>query len=530
VSDQEIYVESAAALSDALSHAQGGETILLAAGDYGALSIYNKDFSGAGITIRSADPDDRASFSRLDLRGSSDIAFADITFDYVARPGAPISTNLAYVAQSENISFTGMTFLGDPAISGDPADHGYGAGFGLRVSDSRGITVEDSAFSGLFKGMHLRDTKDIVLRDNEISEFRSDGLNLVNVQNVLVEGNHIHSPERSFLSDDHPDMIQMWSSARTPEDVSRDVTFRGNLLDIGSGDYAQGLYLSNRPVSDGDKGAEFLYQNFVIEDNVIIGDHINALRVGPTDGLVISNNSLLHVRNEEAPNRFDKSPHIHLDGPSQNVSVTGNLAGAVIADGSREGWVVADNVLMQRRDYADHFAGVDPEAPPQGMDAVLAAYRFFETSPFAGQVGADLLQPLPDLKPAPPPPTADPVKRLGGSDDDRLEGGDGGDTLLLRFGADSAFGGAGADTFVLDGRYTRDGDAHLIEDLDFAEGDALLMRFVAGSTTRIDSIADLEKFIATDGVSAQLQEDGLVLDPGGGARVTLTGESYWELG
>ncbi|MCV6598063.1 MAG: right-handed parallel beta-helix repeat-containing protein, partial [Mangrovicoccus sp.] len=322
---QEIYVESAAALSQALSLAQGGEVFVLAPGDYGALHISGQDFGPAGITIQSADPDDPAVFSRLSVYHSSDIAFAHVSFDYIAQPDAAISTPVTQITGSENISFAHSSFLGDPAISRDPGDHGYGAGFGLRVRDSRGILVEESDFSGLLKGIHIADSQDILLQSNEISQFRSDGINLVNVQNAQVLDNYIHSPARSFLSDDHPDMIQMWSSAETPEEMSRDVTIKGNLLDIGSGDYAQGLYISNRSL--GRDGEAFIYKNFLIEENVIIGDHSNGLRVGPVDGLVITGNTLLHMRNETAPNPFNKPPQILLEGPSQNVTLTDNLAG-----------------------------------------------------------------------------------------------------------------------------------------------------------------------------------------------------------
>lgn len=69
-----------------------------------------------------------------------------------------------------------------------------------------------------------------------------------------------------------------------------------------------------------------------------------------------------------------------------------------------------------------------------------------------------------------------PVKLLGGKQADTLEGGKGDDTILLRWGNDTAEGNKGADNFILDGRYTNKGDAYEILDLNFKEGDTITFR------------------------------------------------------
>ncbi|MCV6597021.1 MAG: hypothetical protein OIF40_08070, partial [Mangrovicoccus sp.] len=230
----------------------------------------------------------------------------------------------------------------------------------------------------------------------------------------------------------------------------------------------------------------------------------------PVDGLVITGNTLLHMRNETAPNPFNKPPQILLEGPSQNVTLTDNLAGRITADDTRPGWEVSGNIALAAADYGLHFAGIDPAAPPQSMADVLDAYRLVPESPLAGQVGSELLWPLPEPEPEPtlpPPPPPDPALSLvGGRDDDLLTGDMGDDTLLLRFGQDSALGGAGADTFVLDWRYLDEGDAHHIADLDFAESDQILLRFLNGSTITIPSQEALERFLESD--AAQITQDG----------------------
>jgi predicted extracellular nuclease len=71
---------------------------------------------------------------------------------------------------------------------------------------------------------------------------------------------------------------------------------------------------------------------------------------------------------------------------------------------------------------------------------------------------------------------------IGTGANDLLTGRDGGDTILVRFGADMADGGAGADTFIIDGRYQGGGDYHTIMDLDFAGGDLLQFRLMDAGT------------------------------------------------
>ena len=59
---QTITVTNATELNQALANATGGETIELAAGDYGKLSLNGSQYAST-VTIKSADPNATASFS-----------------------------------------------------------------------------------------------------------------------------------------------------------------------------------------------------------------------------------------------------------------------------------------------------------------------------------------------------------------------------------------------------------------------------------------------------------------------------------
>ncbi len=85
----------------------------------------------------------------------------------------------------------------------------------------------------------------------------------------------------------------------------------------------------------------------------------------------------------------------------------------------------------------------------------------------------------------------------GGIGNDLLRGGKGDDWLLGGEGNDTMIGGRGADQFRFDGRQISGCDTDVIRDLNFAEGDKLvLFGFAAGSFDDQDGI--LETPVAND--------------------------------
>ena len=138
----------------------------------------------------------------------------------------------------------------------------------------------------------------------------------------------------------------------------------------------------------------------------------------------------------------------------------------------------------------------------------------------------------------------------GGTNDDFVgtgannvfDGGGGNDTFLLRYGDDTATGGTGADLFKLDGRYVNNGDAHTITDLNFGEGDTLLLRLFdtgafndsvdpsnslqvtqSGRTAEFNSLADIVEAHDNGVILASDAGDGstLLTLPSGAVQMTL---------
>lgn len=86
----------------------------------------------------------------------------------------------------------------------------------------------------------------------------------------------------------------------------------------------------------------------------------------------------------------------------------------------------------------------------------------------------------------------------GGTGDDTVNGSDGDDYLVGSNGSDEYTGGTGADVFVFDKSLADSGDADVVTDLNFEEGDTLLIRNFGETDVVIDSVEDLYQTLNPD--------------------------------
>ncbi len=397
-----IRVTNAAELTQALAAATGGETIVLAAGNYGRLAMIDSlsvefDFA-SNVTIRSEDPAAPAVVTGLDMRGASNITFDGITFDYTFNAGDPIHHRPFNVTNSENITIRNATFDGDVAEGVSPVDDGYGYALGLGIRGSTGVTVENSEFFNFHRGLSVLESSNVTVRGNDVHSMRSDGMNFVEVTGVVIEGNHLHDFHGSLASGDHRDFIQFWTNGTdTP---STDIVIRGNFLDIGDGDWTQSIFMRNEEVDWG-AGPEMFYRNILIEDNVIINGHTHGITVGQTVGLIIRNNSVLHDDGNR-PDGADSTveiPRISVSSTSTGVVITQNLTRAINGYTNQSDWNVSDNGLVQDQ---------DPTAPGYYPEIFIASSMQFANGQHAyillpgsvfdeAGIGASASQPENDL-------------------------------------------------------------------------------------------------------------------------------------
>lgn len=341
-------VGNADELDRALASARGGEIITLQPGDYGELpngGRTNGRFNFASpVTLISADPTRPARFSRLNLRAAANLVFDGVEMRYRFAAGDPIHLRPFGVRESRAVTFRNCRFIGDNATgTGTPAD-GYGYAIGLDVVGSQAVLVENCTFSVWHRAGVIARSTDVTLRGNTISGVRSDGFNFAQVNRVTIEGNRFGAFRTNLTTGDHPDMIQFWTNQTTAP--STDIVIRGNILDIGDGPWTQSIFMRNEEVDTGRKGREMFYRNIVITGNFIRNSHVHGITVGETDGLEVSNNTLIQAA--ESPRVLHVTvPGINIRPASENVRVVRNVTPR-LPDRASAGWVVADNLSVQR--------------------------------------------------------------------------------------------------------------------------------------------------------------------------------------
>lgn len=341
-----ISVSNAAELYAALSAAQGGERIELAGGDYGKLNLSGLSFAST-VTLVSADAGDPAVVRGLSVTGSSHLALDGIRFDYVYQDGQATTYRPFQVTNSSYITIRNSVFDGDQvATAGIEGE--YGTGFGLRVSDSQNVEIENNEFFDFWKALSVGESDRVEIVGNDIHSIRSDGINFASVSGLLIEGNHIHDFLGNAAFGDHRDMIQSWTTGT--DEPSTDIVIRGNFLDAGDGNMTQSIFLRNEEVDTGRAGAEMFYRNITITDNVIYNAHVNGIVVGETNGLTIDNNTLLFdaAAISADTEKGRGAPYIRVATGSTDVAVTDNILHKAIA--AVAGWTLANNLLVQNTD------------------------------------------------------------------------------------------------------------------------------------------------------------------------------------
>ncbi|WP_294606466.1 right-handed parallel beta-helix repeat-containing protein [uncultured Roseovarius sp.] len=353
-------VSTAEELMNALASASGSDTIELAGGDYGDLTLidgktgFDVTFD-TEVTIRSADATQPASFSGLDLRGVSNLTFDGLVFDYVFSADDPSHISPFQVGYgSSYVTIKNSVFDGDVASGISEIDDGYGYGVGLNVRGASNISVENNEFFNWTRGAVYAQTENLLVTGNEVYAIRSDGFDFVEVNSVLIEGNYIHDFAASPNSADHRDMIQFWTSGTTSP--TTDVIIRDNILDIGEGSYTQSIFMGNEEVVSGRAGPEMYYQNILIENNTIYNAHTHGITVGETNGLIIRNNSILQVEGEmHGLSGSVTIPKINVKSDSVSVIIEGNITSGINGFDQQTDWTILDNAFIQPSEYLEHF-------------------------------------------------------------------------------------------------------------------------------------------------------------------------------
>lgn len=368
--DTPVDVAGDEALETVLKGAAPGTVLRLAPGEYGTLSLRGGGGApGAPLVLMPADPADPPRFDRMDLRGIGPVTLEGLHFRYRFSPGDKLNLRPFQAIKATGLTIRGASFQGDHARDVSPVDDGFGAGFGLVLTDCTETLLEDCEIRDFLRGLVVTACRSLTIRGNDLHGIRSDGMNFAQVQDVRIEANHIHDFNRALDSKDHSDMIQFWTN-RT-EAPTTGVVIRGNLLNSGKGWYTQSIFMRNDLVDRGMAGAEMFYRDILIEDNFILNAHLHGISVGETRGLTLRNNSVLRNPASEGAQKNPSlwTPTIRINATSEDVLIEGNITAKIEGPKGQPGWTVRNNLLVQDRSrlepnhYSRVFVGGDPADP-----------------------------------------------------------------------------------------------------------------------------------------------------------------------
>ncbi len=263
-----------ASLRGVVAGAHGGDTIVLAAGRYAAVTFRAQTFIPA------------------------------LTVDAAA----------ASVAAVRIYNSTGVVWHGG-AIAGDLPASGIATGFGVVAQNSSGITISGIHITDVRTGIGFGAITGGTITGNWLSQMSSDGIDVAMSRTIAID--HNTCSNFALAPTAHPDCIQLWSHPTAAP--TADITIAHNTV-TGS---MQGISLFNH-VRDGvDDGG---FDRVVIRDNQVRNIFSIGIAVGDCRGCTVRDNLV-----DSLP-EFEHFAQLYIRGGS--VEACGNIVPRVPRQGS----------------------------------------------------------------------------------------------------------------------------------------------------------------------------------------------------
>lgn len=315
-----VTVSTTAELNLAIKAAKGGETILLAPGDYGAIAIKNKVMTGT-VTIKSADGTHDAVFSDLRIDKSAGFAFNDIDVHRPLKAGEFDFTQAVYVSNSQRIDFVGSDF------TGSLDNNCWNDGTALRVSDSTDVRVIDSTFEQWGQAAGFGHDTRLVVAGNTVTNVR-EGFNFAADDNVTIARNSFSNFKPNYAAGDHSDAIQFFNNGT--DAGSNHVVIRDNVILQGANGGSQGIFIRAENLA-------LKHTDFLIENNLYNGDARHGITLNGVDGATVRGNTVT----TGIGGRLEAGINV---SNSSAVLVDHNIAPLLLDSGANKTLVWRDNI------------------------------------------------------------------------------------------------------------------------------------------------------------------------------------------
>lgn len=279
-------VTNATQLQSAIAQAVGGDKIVLAAGNYGSVDIYLKNYA-SNVTIQAATPDS-VHFDGLKVSSSKNLTFSGIDIGRPLAAGEETNTvYMSYISNSSTVKLDSMHFHG--SMDNNPGNDGTG----IMVRGSTDVAISNSKFEQLFRGVAVMQSERVAIQSNEITDMRSDGVVATAVNGIVIDSNRMYEFKPEVP--DHADFIQFWNTGQTQG--CSNITITNNVMtqNYFSGvatTGVQGIFISDP--------FEYGFQNILIQNNLIwSNEQYNGITVNGATGLTVIDNTVLSKSNDQ---------------------------------------------------------------------------------------------------------------------------------------------------------------------------------------------------------------------------------------
>ena len=379
-----ITVSTASELSAALRSAQAGDEILLESGDYGNFDFNGHNYSDY-VTIRSADGNQGATFDGVTFTNSSHIRIDGVHVDSPSN-GSSSSAIVRFEASSNNIQFMNSEVNA-------PIDDEYWGHYAFHVKGADNIRIEGNDVHNVKDGVWAVSASNVEIVGNEFDMLGRDTIKFASINGLLIEDNV--GPRSVFAQPGaHIDFIQGQGS-------SSNITIRGNLLLPENGYSSQGIFLGDA-----------VYNNVLIEQNILYNTLVRAISVNDGTNIVAQNNTVLTV-----PGQGHKQASIILpSGSTSRDNIVGSYQGGPNGSNFYAEWDDPSSAYYYDKLFVNASTGqgvtLEDLRPVEGGPADnpnLGAYlRLMELLDGAEASGDDPA-PAPDPVDDDPAPTSDPI-------------------------------------------------------------------------------------------------------------------------
>ena len=284
-------------LLQVLADAKGGDTVVLAPGEYADVRYGGREFKPRLLIDARA-----AKLSGWWFRGVGGIELRGGEYRLPPLTINPANGRKDYgrslrIDGSHDIVVTQARFIG-PSATGEETLP-FGEGYGIFMIGGSNIEIARNALAGFKSGVVLSRVDDFKLRENTFTEMRSDGIQVAESRNGLVEGNTCGGTR--IRDGEHPDCIQMWSRPTSPP--TADIIIRRN--QIGGGTQGIGMFNHTRDgVDDG------VFDRILIEDNDIEVGYPNAISLKSGRDSIVRNNRVRTLKDSKFRASINTGPGV----------------------------------------------------------------------------------------------------------------------------------------------------------------------------------------------------------------------------